>query len=245
MQPNGQPLLAIGEVARRAGVRPSAIRFYEAAGLLPPPARRVGGQRRYDPGILQSLAVIHLAQQAGFTISEIRELLRGLAHGAAPSAQWRALAERKLPEIRALIRRAQEMQRWLDEGLRCDCLELGACRLVDQAAAPLRAVPPPERDARRPSGWQRQKQADRAQTSPQHPGSCALSVQPSRPTGGTAGAARESRASHSSPVPAAAGPGQPPPRAGVRRQHGLGPGARHDAADGSLSAVRPPLAAHP
>ena len=162
MQHSGQPLLAIGEVARRAGVRPSAIRFYEAAGLLPLPARRVGGQRRYDPAILQWLAAIHVAQQAGFTIGEIRELLSGVGRGAPPSAQWRALAQRKLPEVQALIRRAQEMERWLDEGLRCDCLELGACGLVNQAVAPLRAVPPPARDARRPSGWQRQKLAERA-----------------------------------------------------------------------------------
>ncbi len=162
MQPNGQPLLAIGEVARRAGLRTSAIRFYEAAGLLPPPARRVGGQRRYDPGVLQSLAVIHLAQQAGFTIGEIRELLSGLGHGAAPSAQWRVLAERKLPEIRALIRRAQEMQRWLEEGLRCDCLELEACRVLDQALASLGAVASPEWGAAPPSGWQRRKHARRA-----------------------------------------------------------------------------------
>lgn len=152
-------LLTIGEAARRAGLRPSAIRFYEAAGLLPAPERRAGGQRRYDPAILQWLAVIHIAQQAGFTIGEIRELFTGVAQGATPSAQWRAVAERKLPEVRALIQRAQEMERWLAEGLRCACLNLAACRMVEQAVAPVGAELDRPARSRRLSGWQRQKRA--------------------------------------------------------------------------------------
>ena len=130
----GEARLSIGEVARRAGVRPSALRFYEAAGLLDPPARR-GGQRRYSPMVLQRLAVIELGQRAGFTIAEIRELLAGTAADAA-SERWRALAQRKLPEVRALIQRAKEMERWLEEGLRCDCLRLEDCRLVAKLSAP-------------------------------------------------------------------------------------------------------------
>ncbi|MDQ3808835.1 MAG: MerR family transcriptional regulator [Chloroflexota bacterium] len=151
--------MTIGQAARRAGLRPSAIRFYEAAGLLPSPQRRPGGQRRYDPAILQWLAVIRVAQEAGFTIDEIRELFSGVAQGTAPSAQWRALAERKLPEVRALIQRAQEMERWLKEGLRCDCLDVAACRVVEQAVVRLQAGHDRPHPPRRLSGWQRQKRA--------------------------------------------------------------------------------------
>ena len=133
MRESGEALLSIGEVARRAGVRPSALRFYEAAGLLNTPARR-GGQRRYSPTVLQRLAVIELGQRAGFTIAEIRELLAGTTADAA-SARWRDLAQRKLPEIRALIQRATEMERWLEEGLRCDCLRLEDCALVTNMSA--------------------------------------------------------------------------------------------------------------
>jgi MerR family redox-sensitive transcriptional activator SoxR len=158
MHPDGTRALTVGQAARQAGLRPSAIRFYEAAGLLPPPERRAGSQRRYDPAIFQWLAVIRVAQQAGFTIGEIRELFTGVAEGAAPSAQWRALAERKLPEVRALILRAQEMERWLQEGLRCDCLDLAACRVMDQATASAEIAPRLLDPVRRPSGWQRQKQ---------------------------------------------------------------------------------------
>ena len=133
MREDGEARLTIGEVARRAGVRPSALRFYEAAGLLDPPMRR-GGQRRYSPAVLQRLAVIELGQRAGFTIAEIRELLAGTA-ADAPSERWRDLAQRKLPEIRVLIQRAKEMERWLEEGLRCECLRLEDCQLVANVSA--------------------------------------------------------------------------------------------------------------
>ena len=156
---HGTRLLTIGEVARQAGVRPSAIRFYEAVGLLPPPVQRVGGQRRYEPAILHWLLRIQVAQRAGLTIGEIRALFAGLADGATLSAEWRALAARKLPEVRALIRRAQEVERWLEAGLRCDCLDLLECEVLDdRALAPAQAVSAPEREPPRRSGWQRQKQ---------------------------------------------------------------------------------------
>lgn len=121
--------LAIGEVARRAGVRPSTLRYYESAGLLPP-ARRVNGRRRYDAGVYGHLAAIRTAREAGFTIAEIRHLLHGFGAPTAPSARWRALAGRKLVEIDALIARAQGMKRVLQEGLRCECLTLDDCALV-------------------------------------------------------------------------------------------------------------------
>ncbi len=108
--------LTIGEVARRAGIRPSALRYYESVGLLPAP-RRVGGQRLYGAGVLDQLAVIHLAQQAGFTVVEIRTLLHGFTADTPPPARWRALAERKLVEVDGLLRRVQLMKRLLEVSL--------------------------------------------------------------------------------------------------------------------------------
>jgi MerR family transcriptional regulator, redox-sensitive transcriptional activator SoxR len=76
--------MGIGAVASRAGVRPSALRYYERIGLLPTPERE-NGQRRYDGEVLREvldrLAVVRVAQQAGFTISEIRPLLDGFSGG--------------------------------------------------------------------------------------------------------------------------------------------------------------------
>src|SRR6476646_3346258 len=90
--------MTIGEVARQVGIATSAIRYYEEIGLLPPPAR-VNGRRRYDWSTVQRLRVIERAQQAGFTLGEIRELFFGFAAGTHPNARWEALAQRKLGEL--------------------------------------------------------------------------------------------------------------------------------------------------
>ena len=118
--------LSIGEVARRVGVRTSALRYYESIGLLPA-ARRVNGRRRYDGTAVQQLAVIRLAQQAGFTVAEIQTLFHGFAAATAPSERWRPLAARKLAELDALIARAQQMQRILEMLSQCTCERLEEC----------------------------------------------------------------------------------------------------------------------
>jgi MerR family redox-sensitive transcriptional activator SoxR len=118
--------LTIGAVARRSGLRPSALRYYERLGLLDAPAR-AGRFRRYDATVFARLGVIRLAQQAGFTMAEIAELLHGFAPDTPPAARWRAFAERKLTEVDAQIRRAEEMRRLLEESLRCGCVTLEEC----------------------------------------------------------------------------------------------------------------------
>ena len=129
--------MSIGEVARSAGVRPSALRYYEGVGLLPPP-ERTNGRRRYDGEVLRKvldrLAVVRVAQQAGVTISEIRTLLNGYSEDTLPSERWRLLAEEKLPEVEALVERALGMKDLLERGLRCECLRLEDCALVSKEA---------------------------------------------------------------------------------------------------------------
>ena len=122
--------MRIGEVARRAGVRVSLIRYYEGIGLLPEP-ERVGGQRRYDETILRRLAVIDVAQRAGLSLEDIRELVE---HGNDPmNARLRELAERRLPEIDALIDRAQRVRAWLEAATGCGCERIDDCALFDGA----------------------------------------------------------------------------------------------------------------
>ncbi len=125
--------MSIGEVARKAGVRTSALRYYERIGLLPR-AGRENGRRRYDGEALREaldrLAVVRVAQQAGFTISEIRTLLDGFSEDTPPSERWRVLAQDKLPEVEALVKRALGMKDLLERGLRCECLSLEECALV-------------------------------------------------------------------------------------------------------------------
>jgi MerR family redox-sensitive transcriptional activator SoxR len=117
---------SIGEVARRAGLKRSAIRYYEQIGLLPE-AERVAGQRRYDATVLMRLSIIDVAQRAGFTLAEIRTLLEGFAPKAPPSERWQALAQQKLSDVDALIERANGMKRLLKEGLECGCPSLEEC----------------------------------------------------------------------------------------------------------------------
>ena len=122
--------MRIGEVARRARVRVSLIRYYEEIGLLPEP-QRVSGQRRYAESVLRRLAVIDIAQRAGLTLDEIRELVE---HGNDPmSARLRELAERRLPELDALIDRAQRVRTWLQTATGCECQRIDDCALFDHA----------------------------------------------------------------------------------------------------------------
>jgi MerR family redox-sensitive transcriptional activator SoxR len=128
-----EPKMRIGEVARRAGVRVSLIRYYEEIGLLSE-AERVSGQRRYDDTVLRRLAVIDVAQRAGLSLEEIRELVE---HGNDPmSDRLRELAQRRLPEIDALIERAQRVRTWLREATRCDCERIDDCALFDDPELP-------------------------------------------------------------------------------------------------------------
>ena len=126
-----QAQMRIGQVAQQAGVRVSLIRYYEDIGLLPEP-ERVSGQRRYDETVLRRLAVIDVAQRAGLMLDEIKELVE---HGNDPmSARLRELADRRLPEIDALIDRAQRVRSWLQEATSCGCQRIDDCALFDDAA---------------------------------------------------------------------------------------------------------------
>ncbi len=125
-------LLTIGEVARRAGVRASAIRYYEEAGLLEEP-ERVGGKRRYDEEALRRLALIGGAKRAGFTLGEIRTLLHGFPTGTGAAQRWQALASEKLVEVDEAIAQLWQTRGLLEEALRCECASLDECaRLLYQ-----------------------------------------------------------------------------------------------------------------
>ncbi|MGH9175452.1 MAG: MerR family transcriptional regulator, partial [Vicinamibacterales bacterium] len=105
--------MTIGEVARRAKLRPSAIRYYESVGILPEPAR-ISGQRRYDSDGLAVLRAVGIARDAGATIADLRVLFAGIREREAPSVAWARFAEQKLREVDALIVRAHEMKRLLE-----------------------------------------------------------------------------------------------------------------------------------
>jgi MerR family transcriptional regulator, redox-sensitive transcriptional activator SoxR len=121
-----QDALLIGELAERAGLATSAIRYYESIGLLPEPYR-VSGQRRYGEDTVKRLEFIAAAQQAGFTLREIAELADGF--------DVRNLAQRKLPEIEAELKQARDRKRWLVVASECDCGSPDECTLFDSDSA--------------------------------------------------------------------------------------------------------------
>lgn len=123
--------LTIGQVSRRTGKAPSAIRYYEGIGLLPPP-RRVSGRRRYSPHIVRTLAVIETAQRAGLTLSDAALLLSASPEDQRTIERLRAVAERRLPEVVALIVRAELVRSWLEQAARCACPSLEECPLFEE-----------------------------------------------------------------------------------------------------------------
>lgn len=123
-----EPLLTIGQIAERAGLRTSHIRFYERAGVLPEPAR-VSGQRRYRSEVLDRLSIIDVAQRAGLTLEEIAPLTGPENRTADAGRHIRALAGEKLPQIDALIARAQAVRQWLQVAQTCDCVTVDVCEL--------------------------------------------------------------------------------------------------------------------
>ena len=116
------PDLRIGEVARRAGLRTSTLRYYEKIGLLPR-TTRVGGQRRYDPGILERLAIVRLARYVGLQIPEIKWLLNDVP-GRPPPERWRKLAKDRLMQVDALIMEAEAIRELLRMTLDHKCPRL-------------------------------------------------------------------------------------------------------------------------
>jgi DNA-binding transcriptional MerR regulator len=119
-------MLAIGEVARRAGIAASAIRYYERLGLIPR-AARASGRRVYGDDILDRLALIRVAKAAGFRMAEIQALMRGPPGRARPGPRWRAMARRKQGELAARAAEVERMQRVLSVVTGCECPTLAAC----------------------------------------------------------------------------------------------------------------------
>lgn len=132
--------MTIGEVAKQAGLRASAIRFYEKAGLLPRPLRS-GGQRRYDQTMLERLAVLEFAKQCGFTLAECRELFNSFRDNTPLSRRVQGLAGKKIAELDALTHRIAVMREFLRKAKECRCPDLEECgrRILAKGAATRRS----------------------------------------------------------------------------------------------------------
>jgi MerR family redox-sensitive transcriptional activator SoxR len=125
------PTLSIGELARRTGLSVSAIRFYEARGLVS--ALRTGGnQRRFPRADIRRLSFAIIAQRLGLTLAEIETELRALPQGRAPTREdWRAISERLRASLDARIDMLRQTRDRLDGCIGCGCLSLDRCTLYN------------------------------------------------------------------------------------------------------------------
>jgi MerR family redox-sensitive transcriptional activator SoxR len=119
-------LMKIGELARRARLNPSAIRYYEKVGVLNSP-HRARGQRRYPDEALDRVLLVRFASEMGFTLAEIRLFLRGLRDDGPVGPRWRKLAQRKITEVEETLERTHRLKSLLEHLLRCRCASLQVC----------------------------------------------------------------------------------------------------------------------
>jgi len=118
--------MKIGELAARAGLNASAVRYYEKMGLLTPP-HRTGGQRRYPNDALDRVLLIRFARVMGFTLGEIKLFLHGLRDNSPVGPRWKKLAHRKIGEINDTIQRSLRLKSLLQHLLQCHCASLQIC----------------------------------------------------------------------------------------------------------------------
>lgn len=102
--------LTIGQLAQQAAIHPESVRFYEAQELLPKPPRSAGGYRLYPPQTVARIRFIKRAQDLGFTLREVKELLSLADHDGTDCADVRALAQAKVDEISEKIRVLEQMR---------------------------------------------------------------------------------------------------------------------------------------
>ena len=161
----GVDLMTIGEVAARSGVAVTALRYYEAEGLVSC-ERTPGGARRFPRSVLRRLAFIRAAQNVGLSLPEIRAALGTLPEGRTPTARdWARLSRTWRARLDEQIAALEQLRDGLTACIGCGCLSLSRCRLSipgDAAAAygtgarwlspALRRVPPTSAGARARAG---------------------------------------------------------------------------------------------
>ena len=130
---DGHNSLTIGRLAKEAGINLETVRYYERLRLVPKPPRTASGYRMYPPDAVRRLRFIRRAQELGFSLREIRELLSLRSSPSATSAAVRARAEAKIADIEAKIRTLEAMRQCLrNVAQTCDgCAPLSECPILE------------------------------------------------------------------------------------------------------------------
>jgi MerR family redox-sensitive transcriptional activator SoxR len=135
--------LTIGALSERTGVATSALRFYEAQGLIQA-HRSDGGQRRYSRDTLRRVSFIRIAQQVGLSLEEVGEALSSLPANRTPTPKdWERLSASWRPRLDAQIAMLERLRDRLSGCIGCGCLSLKACRLANPDDTAARSGPGP------------------------------------------------------------------------------------------------------
>jgi MerR family redox-sensitive transcriptional activator SoxR len=118
--------VTIGEVAAKAALAASAIRYYERTGLLKQPFRK-NGRRIYSDEVLHQLVIIEFVKETGFTLSETKLLLHGFPETTPASARWKKMAREKIQELDIALDKTKAMRDMLEAMTSCRCLKLEQC----------------------------------------------------------------------------------------------------------------------
>ncbi|MFH8617484.1 redox-sensitive transcriptional activator SoxR [Streptomyces sp. NPDC017979] len=140
--------MTVGEVARRAGVATSAVRFYEAQGLISA-ERTAGNQRRYRRHVLRRLSLVLTAKRLGIPLAELAEVFATLPEHRMPSKRdWERISRQWAAHLAARRREIERLERELTGCIGCGCLSLQRCRVLNpgdelaaQGAGPRRLIP--------------------------------------------------------------------------------------------------------
>lgn len=124
-------VLTIGQFAERAGLAVSALRYYEAEGLIAP-MRAPSGQRRFRRADIRRVSFIRIAQQFGYTLPQIKALMEALPQGRTPTAKdWRRISEEFRDSLDRRMETLRRMRDDLDGCIGCGCLSLERCKLYN------------------------------------------------------------------------------------------------------------------
>lgn len=127
------PRFTIGVLARKTGCNIETIRYYEKAGIIPHPARSEGGHRLYGTGHLKRLAFVMKARVLGFTLSEVKALLRLVDERDRPCAEVRDVAASHLRDVQAKLVNLRAMEAVLNEMVVCcDKEKSTECPLIER-----------------------------------------------------------------------------------------------------------------